>query len=250
MKILSWMQRRLDGKHGTRKPKSISSANHHMLQQPPKEEFSDWPDGLLAIGTFGHDGLKEDPHSSINNIVQGTLSSSQDITPEEVGELEKELNLLLNKQVSGGCSWAVELDIHNLPGDDRTNSDTVCAHKNGNLQQSISDVLNRGNDNRLDHTNSAISKKSLSFLLKKVFLCPSGFPPARSLRDPIPQSRMEKIMRTILHKKIYPQSSTTKKYLENRKMPESTDCRDEMLDKQNVGSKWVKTDSEFIVLEI
>ncbi|KAK8535365.1 hypothetical protein V6N12_056886 [Hibiscus sabdariffa] len=67
-----------------------------------------------------------------------------------------------------------------------------------------------------------VDKKSLSFVLKKMFVCTSGFSlsPALSLRDPIPpESPMEKILRTILQKKIHPQSSnprlSSKKSLES-----------------------------------
>ncbi|XP_028078492.1 uncharacterized protein LOC114280332 [Camellia sinensis] len=66
------------------------------------------------------------------------------------------------------------------------------------------------------------------------------------------------ILRAILHKKIYPQNSssnpkaTAKKYLETiSHMHNSDNNEGEMLDTAaNDGSKWVKTDSEFIVLEI
>uniref|UniRef100_A0A5B7C8F0 Uncharacterized protein n=1 Tax=Davidia involucrata TaxID=16924 RepID=A0A5B7C8F0_DAVIN len=254
MKILSWMQRKLDRKHGTRKENSIS-ANHHM-QEPHKEEFSDWPQGLLAIGTFGNNWKENTENSSSQDHLR-------DITPEEVGELQKELTLLLHKEVLVESSLEEELETHipldnfNCPSsleDDKTNSNTIFGvsnDKDGHLQDNTSVVLNRGKDIRLDHANNAIGRKSLSFLLKKMFLCRSGFTPTPSLREPLPESRTEKILRVILHKKIYPQSSspkvTAKKYLEKRYMPK-TDS--EMLENASDGSKWVKTDSEFIVLEI
>ncbi|GKE66873.1 hypothetical protein Tco_1521034, partial [Tanacetum coccineum] len=50
-------------------------------------------------------------------------------------------------------------------------------------------------------------KKSISFLLKKIFVCSSGFPTIPSLRDPLPESRMEKILRAMLKNKINPQHS-------------------------------------------
>ena len=57
----------------------------------------------------------------------------------------------------------------------------------------------------------------------------------------------QQILRAILHKKIYPQSTspnaTAKKYLENKYMAK-TDNEDELIDKANEGNKWVKTDSE------
>lgn len=57
------------------------------------------------------------------------------------------------------------------------------------------------------------------------------------------------MLRAILHKKIYPQnpssnSSTTKKYLENKHKPRSIKGEDDINYKDDKGSKWVKTDSE------
>ena len=55
------------------------------------------------------------------------------------------------------------------------------------------------------------------------------------------------ILRLLLHKKIYPQSSSSTlsimRYLENRHMPKS-DNEVEVHEKVTEGSKWVKTDSE------
>ncbi|CAA0220819.1 hypothetical protein AtNW77_Chr1g0021261 [Arabidopsis thaliana] len=94
-------------------------------------------------------------------------------------------------------------------------------------------------------------KKSLSFLLKKMFVCTSGFktpPPLLDLSrgDSLHNTRMEKMLRTILNKKIHPQRSNSiaKKYLEsNHKiMDEARSSVD--------ANKWVKTDSEYIVLEM
>ncbi|KAA8534759.1 hypothetical protein F0562_029799 [Nyssa sinensis] len=252
MKILSWMQRKFDGKQGIRKP-SIP-ANHH-IQEPCKQEFSDWPQGLLAIGTFGNNNLKEDTQ---RYCAQGSLSPSQDITPEEIGELQKQLTLLLNEPILVESSLEEESETHILPLDnlnypprfknDKINSNAVSGglnDKDGNLQLSTTVALNRGKDIRSDHSYNAIGKKSLSLLLKKMFLCPRGFTPAPSFKDPLPEPRVEKIMRAILHKKIYPQSpnSKAKKYLENR-YKSKVDSEDEMLEKANDGSKWVKTDSE------
>ncbi|KAL1207832.1 Protein LAZY 3 [Cardamine amara subsp. amara] len=91
-------------------------------------------------------------------------------------------------------------------------------------------------------------KKSLSFLLKKMFVCTSGFktpPPLLDLSrgDSLPNTRKEKMLRTILKKKIHPQgpqrsNSTAKKYLENNHkiIDEARSSVD--------ANKWVKTDSE------
>lgn len=80
------------------------------LQEPRKEEFSDWPHGLLAIGTFGNKSLEGDPERC---NLQGSQSSSQgqplDITPEEAVELQKEL-MLFHTQVTNESSAAEDLE--------------------------------------------------------------------------------------------------------------------------------------------
>ncbi|CAH2036889.1 unnamed protein product, partial [Thlaspi arvense] len=87
-------------------------------------------------------------------------------------------------------------------------------------------------------------KKPLSFLLKKMFVCSSGFktPPHLldlSRGDSLPNTRMEKMLRTILNKKIHPQRSNAiaKKYLENHKIIDEASSSVD-------ANKWVKTDSE------
>lgn len=56
------------------------------------------------------------------------------------------------------------------------------------------------------------------------------------------------ILRAILKKKVYPQSSSpslaAKKYLDNSNKPKSTNYENEIFEKTDDGSKWVKTDSE------
>ncbi|KAF2591900.1 hypothetical protein F2Q70_00040215, partial [Brassica cretica] len=87
-------------------------------------------------------------------------------------------------------------------------------------------------------------KKSLSFLLKKMFVCTNGFkipPPPLDLStgDSVPYTRMEKMLKTIPNKKIHPQHSNAiaKKYLENRKTIDEARPSVE-------ANKWSKTDSE------
>lgn len=80
------------------------------LQEPRKEEFSDWPQGLLAIGTFGKKSLEGDPERC---NLQGSQSSSQgqplDITLEEAVELQKEL-MLFHTQVTNESRAAEDLE--------------------------------------------------------------------------------------------------------------------------------------------
>ncbi|GAB2267525.1 hypothetical protein Dimus_002505 [Dionaea muscipula] len=103
-------------------------------------------------------------------------------------------------------------------------------------------------------------KKSLSFLLEKAFAWRSGFAPGPGFRDPLsyPESRMDKILRAIISKKIHPQNSchtmSRKKRLVGRCISrlknDGGDDNSDDLHEGNNGSKWVKTDTEYIVLEI
>ncbi|XP_062148687.1 protein NEGATIVE GRAVITROPIC RESPONSE OF ROOTS-like [Alnus glutinosa] len=244
--LSNWIQNKLNGRSGSKKS-SLISATDHKLQEPL---FSDKHHGLLAIGTLGNKNLKDHPPERSINL-EGNPSSSQDdhlqeFTSEELGKLQNELNLLLH------CS--VESEANNHHQLDKS-LDRESNSKDSSIQRSTSNIVlnSTGKDDVcLENTKGGIGKKSLSFVLKKMFVCRSGLPPAPSLRDPLTESRMEKILRAILHKKIYPQSSSSAalKYLENRHMPKSSHDEDDELNfKADNGSKWVKTDSEYIVLE-
>ncbi|CBI35848.3 unnamed protein product, partial [Vitis vinifera] len=239
------MQNKLNVRQGNRKT-NAPSATHLTKQEPIKEEFSDWPHGLLAIGTFGNNDLKENPESQ-NPPHQEDPSSSEellDFTPEEIGKLQKELTKLLSRKPASNV--------------DRRISATLCSDsddKDENIERTISVILGKCREVCTDHGKKNIGKRSLSFLLKKMFVCRSGFAPAPSLRDTLQESRMEKLLRAMLHKKIYPQNSSRassmKKYLEDKQRPKREN-EDEVQEKHKAkdGYKWVKTDSEYIVLEI
>lgn len=261
MKFFNWMQNKFNGGQGNRKPMTASST-HHTKQEPRKEEFSDWPDGLLAIGTFGNNDLRENQESE---DVPGTQSSSPDLTeftPEEVGKLQKELTKLLSKKPSSGQTADLPLDrFLNCPSSlevDRRISNTYCCEssndKEEDINRTIRVILGRCKDVCMEKNKKAIGRKSVAFLLKKMFVCSSGFSPAPSLRDTLPESRMEKLLRAMLSKNMYPQnntrSSSTKRFLEDMPMPKKGKEKDEIKEKGNDGSKWVKTDSDYIVLEI
>ncbi|KOM29085.1 hypothetical protein LR48_Vigan635s001000, partial [Vigna angularis] len=237
--------------------------------QESREEFSDWPDGLLAIGTFGNN--KE----ALEKRIEEPSSSEQipDFTPEEIGKLQKELTKLLRQKPK------VEKEISHLPLDrflncpsslevDRRISNVLCSdseNKDGDneeekqereeedddeeedIEKTLGVILGKFKEICAKNSKKAIGKKSISFLLKKMFVCRSGFSPTPSLRDTLQlqESRMEKLLRMILHKKINSQHSSRalslKKRLEDRrKMPMEEEAEAETDD----GGKWVKTDSE------
>ncbi|KAM1155859.1 hypothetical protein ACFX2B_026445 [Malus domestica] len=240
------MQSKLTGKPRLEKPSLKFFDDEKVQQKPSKEEANEWHHGLLAVGTLGNGDLKLDQQT---NPPPSPNDHLHDFTPEEATHIQNELSSYLNQSNS-----AALLELEKAPNKflsnqsslkpeitstDNVDCDELPKENMSPFQRSSSVVLSRGKDVCLDNTNSTIGKKSLSFLLKKVFVCSSGFAPAAAapgLRDPVPESRMEKILRAILHKKIYPQSSSTstmsmKKYLENS-------------NPKSAKAKWDKTDSE------
>ncbi|KDP40678.1 hypothetical protein JCGZ_24677 [Jatropha curcas] len=251
------------------------------MKQDSREEFSDWPHGLLAIGTFGNNEISSSENLEIQNVQENQNveeeeeedpSSSEDLrdfTPEEIGKLQKELTKLLTKRPTSDKEKEVAKTLPldrflNCPSSlevDRRISNTVTSDMDDNeedIERTISVILGRCKDICEKNKKKAIGKKSITFLLKKMFVCRSGFAPQPSLRDPLPESRMEKLLRTLLHKKINHQNasgaSSMKKYLEDNKQISNKEKEKEKEDERRTktydGGKWVKTDSEYIVLEI
>ncbi|KAF3452011.1 hypothetical protein FNV43_RR08107 [Rhamnella rubrinervis] len=289
MRLFGWMQNKLNGKQGSNKANTSSSTN--QAKQEAREEFSDWPQGLLAIGTFGNSETKENngqcdhdqdsQNSTADHDHQDQIPSSShdqelldNFTPEEVGKLQKELTKLLSRSKPN-----VDKEIADLPLDrflncpsslevDRRISSALYSDNSDHdykldedIDRTISVILGRckdvlGEANSNNKKAGIIGKKSISFLFKKMFVCRSGFAPQPSLRDTLQESRMEKLLRMMLHKKMNPQNasraSSMKKYIEDKQVPKkrNKDQDQEPRDQTDDGCKWVKTDSEYIVLEI
>ncbi|GJY67235.1 hypothetical protein Tco_0469473 [Tanacetum coccineum] len=258
MKFFGWMQNKLNGGQGGHKnSNTATSANHHMKQEPQKEEFNDWPHGLLAIGTFGNNDQPTE-NEEIQDIQNNAASSSPDLsefTPEEIAKLQKELiNLLSKKPKQGENTGDLPLDrFLNCPSSlevDRRLSTTVITNPDDKeeIDRTIRVILGRCKDICTDNSKKAINKKSFSRLLKKMFVCSSGLPPMPSLHDRLPESRMERLLRAMLKNKINPQraSSSARKLIESRKSPKRGKGKATEHDEEdaNDGSKWVKTDSD------
>lgn len=183
----------------------------HTMKEPPKEEFSDWPNGLLAIGTFGSTDLRDKQEIQVdqnpkNEIPQEEECSSPDLsefTAEEVGKLQKELKKLLSRKPASKA----EEPIADLPLDrflncpsslelDRSISNRFSTYSDykdeEEIDRTIRIILGRCKD-VCEKKKQTIGKKSLTFLVKKMFVCSSGFAPAPSLRDSLQESRMEKV---------------------------------------------------------
>lgn len=142
----------------------------YKQQEPRKEEFIDWYKGLLTIGTIGNENLLPD--------LQQNPSLSQDLALEEEGKLQNELNLS-------------EGDPEDLSLDEILDHSSSADEDQSTILASV--VCSKGKDICNDNTKRAIGKKSLAFLVKKVIACRGGFAPRHSLRDPVSESRMEKV---------------------------------------------------------
>ncbi|XP_010531879.1 PREDICTED: uncharacterized protein LOC104808059 isoform X2 [Tarenaya hassleriana] len=279
------MQNKLNQKQVNGRSSTSSAASHHGKQEP-RAEFSDLPHGLLAIGTFGTNtgvvqeiqGGNRTDKKDINKDQDQDPSSSDDLegfNPEEVGKLQKELTKLLTRTKKRKSDVHREL-TNNLPLDRFLNCPSslevdrrICtADSDGKEEEDIERTINViiGRCKEISAVNNRkkkkkkkkmdIGKASVSYLLKKIFVCTDGFPlpsPAPGLRDTLQESRMEKFLRMVLHKKMSSSQATAratsaKNYLQDKQQVSKNIGENE---KSNVdGHKWVKTDSDFIVLEI
>ncbi|KAK4479534.1 hypothetical protein RD792_015050 [Penstemon davidsonii] len=267
MKFFNWMQTKFNGGQGNNKP-----TTNQIKKEVPKEEFSDWPNGLLAIGTFGNSDLTQKQEKikiEKNPQIQEQECSSDfsEFTAEEVEKLQKEMKKLLTRKPAA-ASKAEEQNV-DLPLDrflncpsslelDRTISNRFSINSydkddEEEIDRTIRIILGRCKDVCEKKKKKTIGKESISFLLKKMFVCSSGFVPSPSLRDTFQESRMEKLLRTMLTKQMNRQSSSratvSKKYLEDNNKPKS---KAENEENPEGSSKWVKTDSdcEFFLITI
>ncbi|XP_022968076.1 uncharacterized protein LOC111467419 [Cucurbita maxima] len=269
MGILNWMKgKKPNGKKG--KITTSNSIKDEPVHKTHSEEFTSWPRVLLAIGTFGDDNLNQAHTKRFQENPSSPLQQHlQDLTPEEIRKLHKEINLLLDehlKQMDPSLAFEVSKHCSSNIFPTRQLSFESDITKNEPYSDELIDesesfkhvILSKGKDMGMEANDTTlIGKRTLSLLLKKIFVCGGGIAPAAvapPLRTRTLELKIEKMLRTILHKKIYPQSfnvqtSSMKKYLrkKNKRKDKSEDEKD---DKTGDGIKWVQTDSEYIVLEI
>ncbi|CAH8388919.1 unnamed protein product [Eruca vesicaria subsp. sativa] len=284
MKFLGWMLNKQNAKHGDHNRTSTSSASSYHAKQEPREEFSDWPHALLAIGTFGstsnsvsksvHEETEANKKSISHSEQEEEPSSSDDIedfTPEEAKKIQKELMKILSRTKKRKSDVNREL-MKNLPLDrflncpssldvERRISNALCAvvdssEESDDMERTINVILGRCKEISIESKKTDISKTSVSYLFKKIFVCADGFStsPNPSLRDTLQESRMEKLLKMMLHKKINVQSSskpttssTTKRCLQGKKqLSLKSEEEEETSERRSSsdGHKWVKTDSD------
>lgn len=169
---------------------------------PRKEEFSDWPQGLLTIGTFGNNDLPLEKEEIQETRCPEALSADlTEFTPEEIEKLQKELTKLLSKKQEIPADLPLDRFL-NCPSSlevDRRLSvavNTEVTEKEEDIDRTIRVILGRCKDICTDNSKDkkTIGKKTFSYLFKKIFVCSNGFPAIpSSFRDPLPESRMEKV---------------------------------------------------------
>jgi hypothetical protein len=181
---------------------------------------------LLSIGTLGNQEIKEeieteekqfDRDSRISRDYSQGLQeyshSSQeyacasqdlpDFTIEEVKKLQEALTKLLKRKPKSGEEETANLPLDrflNCPSSlevERTgkkNNNSDDKNEIGDLSPHTKMILCKARD-LLVNNKSTMKQKSLKFLLKKLFVCGGGFmpKPSPSLRDPTPETRMDKV---------------------------------------------------------
>ncbi|KAL5198040.1 hypothetical protein ABZP36_001552 [Zizania latifolia] len=281
--IINWVQNRFNAKQEKRRTDgaAVSSARSKFdgrgescRQEAREEKVAAADYGFLSIGTLGN----ESPPAG---EAEGAASQDgvPDFTIEEVRKLQEALNKLLRRAKSKSSGRGSTADQppppaagdeeragSNLPLDRFLNCPSSLevdrriplGRQNGDFSPDTQIILTKARDLLVNTTTTgAIKHKSFKFLLKKMFVCRGGFAPSPSLKDPV-ESRMEKLFRTMLHKKMNPRptnvASSRKYYLEDKlrgEMQREHHLHDD--EEDEIGEdifKWDKTDSDFIVLEM
>ncbi|KAF0913967.1 hypothetical protein E2562_025378 [Oryza meyeriana var. granulata] len=250
MKIFSWVANKISGKQeANRFPEDSSAPYRANVSDCRKDEFSDWPQSLLAIGTFGNKQIEEEAQVQNSSDNVQSVQDAIKFTEEEVDNIRKEFEMLLaiNDQAEAQGSG----DDDQVPSQKRANGEDNEKHR----QLINKRIIISKSKNSLGKKGNMLKPTSVASLLK-LFMCKGGFTSVvPEPRNSFPQSRMEKLLRAILQKKIHPQNSSTlvaKKHLDWKPdKKEINECLEDALrDLDDDGAKWVKTDSEYIVLEM
>lgn len=152
------------------------------------DEFSDWPQSLLAIGTFGNKQIEE--VAQVQNSSEDGQSTQDAIkfTEEEVDRIQKEFAMILASKDKA--------EAHDSHDDDQVtshkNDDETINEKHRDQLMNKKIVLSKAKDS-LGKKASTLKPRSVAALLK-LLRCKGGF--ASAVPDPrssFPQSRMEKV---------------------------------------------------------
>ncbi|KAI4380323.1 hypothetical protein MLD38_006527 [Melastoma candidum] len=229
MKLFTWAQNKLGtAKHCKKTVPNIIPPFPDEPEGRGSEDSGDWSRCLLTIGTLGSDS---DPIRQQNPSV----STREEMLPE--AEIEEDVGRIAE-------------DSSLLPSGSKV------------LEEAVRDramlISVRRKDPR-DYTNATNStrKTTPALLLKQIFACGGGFPRPSCWRGPMPESKVDKVLKEMLRKKIHPRASPQvlppQRYLEDGQRPRkfSSSNPPEREDPDKAASiKWDRTDSEYIVLEI
>lgn len=256
------MANKISGKQeASRFPASSSGPSRANVPDCRNDEFSDWPQSLLAIGTFGNKQIEEVAQVQTPSEDGQSMQDAIKFTEEEVDRIQKEFAMILaSKDQAEAHDSMILASKDQTEAHDSHNDDQVTSHEN--VDRSINEkhmdqlmnkkmVISKAKDS-LGKKASAPKPRSVASLLK-LLMCKGGFASAvPHPRSSFPQSRMEKLLRAILQKKIHPQNSSTlvpRRHLDWK--PDEQEINEDALrDLDDDGAKWVKTDSDFIVLEM
>ncbi|CAM8901257.1 unnamed protein product [Rhodiola kirilowii] len=114
------------------------------------------------------------------------------------------MELPLDKILNCPSCLEIERRIRSSFGCDSGNGDSEA-----DIDNTISVIIEKCKEVSTANKRKDIGKKSVYFLLKKIFVCSSGFAPApSSLRDTLQETRMDKLLRAMIYKTRFPQPST------------------------------------------
>ncbi|TVU48198.1 hypothetical protein EJB05_07826, partial [Eragrostis curvula] len=220
-KVLNWVQNRMHGAHQSKRKTKFSADAARSAETSmglPRSQIHEpdnyWSTAMLSIGTFGtKDGQRL--KSSDGSIESCTVG---------VDELKKlqELRLLVRGK---GITTSEELNmLHHLPLERLLNLNCISHTQNGGI----------------------VKSRSIRKPLTSAF---RGFMPRPSFRQTIPEVRFSEIIWGLHNKTTSPEKSAVSDHVikDNRviRMPQ-----EEKTGVHKGRSKWIRTDSEYIVLEI
>lgn len=251
MKIFCWVANKIGAKQEPKRSAANSTAPYRgNVPECRKDEFSDWPQSLLAIGTFGNKQIEEEAQSSSANAQ--TMQNPLKFTEEEVDNIRREFEVLLQDndraKAPGSCDDELQAASKKHVGEDENEKQ----HREQFMSKEM--IISKARE-MVGKKGSALKPRSFTSLLR-LLVCKGGFTaPVLEPRNSFPQSRMEKLLKAILQKKIHPQNSSTpatRRHLDWKlDEKEINECLEGALcDLDDEGAKWVKTDSDFIVLEM
>lgn len=162
------------------------AASDPSLLEFQKESINSLP-SLLAIGTLGSDEFTKDEQRIDSSENKSFLQNLIDVIPEE-----QDLTQLSPKTNGDGSQIVVlqnDIDpkLCNEPNDEDNDTDMLLNKKQLTLNRT---------KHMLSENCNLIKQKSISFIVKNMFICRSGFTPAPKLTNPVPESKMEKVFIT------------------------------------------------------